>query len=218
MKLTNINLKVLAVMGVVMFTATVSCKKDSDEIRDGDGNVYTTVKIGSQVWLRENIRTTKYNDGTAIPHVTGDTWEGLLTPAYCWFADVEANSDIYGGLYNLFAVNSDKLCPAGFHVPTRGEFLILTDFLGDDAGGKMKSVTLWSVPNEGATNSSGFTALPGGMRVSSFIHNGTFGYYWTSTIFNTNSGYFVTLSSNDALVQEDHRWGSSGLSVRCVQD
>ncbi len=212
------NLTGLAALAVIMLSVIGGCRKDSDEIRDGDGNIYTTVTIGSQVWLKENLRTTKYNDGTSIPHVTGDTWEGLLTPAYCWFGDVAANKDIYGGLYNFFAVKTGKLCPDGFHVPSRGELLILTDFLEDDAGGKMKSMTLWSVPNEGATNSSGFTALPGGMRTSSFIHNGMNAYYWTSTLFNTNSGYFVKLSYDDALVQEDNRWGSSGLSVRCIQD
>jgi uncharacterized protein (TIGR02145 family) len=218
MKVMNINLKVLAVMGVAMFAVTVSCKKEAEEIRDGSGNVYTTVKIGAQVWLSENLRTTKYNDGTAIPNVTGDAWEPLLTPAYCWFGDLEANADIYGGLYNYFAVQTGKLCPQGYHVPSRGEVLILTDFLGADAGGKMKSVTLWNVPNEGATNSSGFTALPGGMRTSGFIHNGMHGYFWTSTDYNTNSGYYFALSYTDALVEEDHRWGSSGLSVRCIKD
>lgn len=209
---------VLAALAVILLSVTGSCKKDRGEITDGDGNVYTTVTIGSQVWLKENLSTTKYNDGTAIPHVTDDAWNPLLTPAYCWFGDVEANKDIYGALYNLFAVMTDKLCPDGFHVPSRGEVLILTDFLVDDPGGKMKSVTLWNVPNEGATNSSGFTALPGGMRTSSFIHNGMYAYYWTSTLFNTNSGYFVTLAYDNALVQEDNRWGASGLSVRCVKD
>jgi uncharacterized protein (TIGR02145 family) len=218
MKAKKTKLIGLAALAVIMILVTGSCKKDSDEIRDGDGNVYTTVTIGSQVWLRENLRTTKYNDGTGIPHVTGDAWDPLLTPAYCWFGDVAANKDIYGGIYNLFAVNTGKLCPNGFHVPSRGDLLILTDFLGDDAGGRMKSMTLWNVPNEGASNSSGFTALPGGMRTSSFVHNGMFAYYWTSTLFSTSSGYYVTLSYDNALVQEDHRWGSSGLSVRCIQD
>jgi uncharacterized protein (TIGR02145 family) len=218
MKAGKMNLTGLAALAVIMLSVIGGCKKDSGEIRDGDGNIYTTVTIGSQVWLKENLRTTKYKDGTTIPHVTGDAWETLLTPAYCWFGDVEANKDIYGGLYNLFAVKTDKLCPNGFHVPSRGDLLILTDFLGADAGGRMKSMTMWSVPNEGASNSSGFTALPGGMRTSAFIHNGMYAYYWTSTLYNTNSGYFVTLSYDNALVQEDHRWGSSGLSVRCVQD
>lgn len=218
MKVRIFNLKVLAVMSVIILLATESCKKDQEEIRDGDGNVYTTVTIGTQVWLKENLRTTRYNDGTSIPNVTGDAWEPLLTPAYCWFGDLEANAGIYGGLYNFFAVKSGKLCPTGFHVPSRGEVLILTDFLGADAGGQMKSMTLWNVPNDGANNSSSFTALPGGMRISSFIHNGMFGYYWTSTLFNTNSGYYFILSYDNALVEEDNRWGSSGLSVRCIKD
>jgi len=208
----------LAILAVSLFMTTGSCKKDSDEIRDGSGNVYSTVTIGTQVWLRENLMTTKYNDGTSIPNETTAAWEGLSTPAYCWFSNVEANSDIYGGLYNLYAVKTGKLCPHGFHVPSRGEVLILTDFLGDNAGGQMKGMTLWSAPNAGATNSSGFTAVPGGMRVSSFIHNNMYGYYWTSTEFSTNSGYYFSLAFDDALVYEDNRWGSSGLSVRCIRD
>jgi len=218
MKAKKTNLIGLAALAAILLSVTGSCKKDSGEITDGDGNVYTTVTIGSQVWLKENLRTTKYNDGTAIPHVTGDDWEPLSTPAYCWFGDVEANKDIYGGLYNLFAVKTAKLCPDGFHVPSRGDFLTLTDFLGAFPGGKMKSLTLWGAPNEGATNSSGFSALPGGMNELAFIHNGLFGYYWTSTLYNTNTGYYISLSFDDALVLETYRWGSSGLSVRCLQD
>ncbi len=146
MKAGKMNLTGLAALAVILLSVIGGCRKDSGEIRDGDGNIYTTVTIGSQVWLKENLRTTKYIDGTSIPHVTGDTWEGLLTPAYCWFSDVAANKDIYGGLYNLFAVKTGKLCPDGFHVPSRGELLILTDFLEDLAGGKMKSVTLGPFP------------------------------------------------------------------------
>ena len=218
MKTCKISTFCVFALAVMMLSAVEGCKKERDEITDGDGNVYTTVTIGTQVWLKENLMTTRYNDGTSIPYVIGDDWEALLTPAYCWFSDQAANKDVYGSLYNYFVVQTGKLCPSGFHVPSRGDVLILTDFLGDDPGGKMKSVTLWNAPNEGATNSSGFTALPGGMRVSGFIHNGMHGYFWTSTDYNTNSGYYFTLSYTDALVTEDHRWGSSGLSVRCIKD
>jgi uncharacterized protein (TIGR02145 family) len=218
MKTMKLKLIGLASVAVIMLSIITGCKKEKDEITDGDGNVYTTVTIGTQVWLKENLRTTRYNDGTSIPNETGEDWEVLMTPAYCWFSDQIANMDVYGGLYNYFAVQTGKLCPSGFHVPSRGEVLILTDFLGDNAGGKMKSVTLWNAPNEGATNSSGFTALPGGMRATDFIHNGMYAYFWTSTDYNANSGYYSSLSYTDALVAEDHRWGSSGLSVRCVRD
>ena len=218
MKTKTISMIGYAILAFMMLFAAEGCKKDSNEITDGNGNVYTTVTIGTQVWLKENLRASRYNDGTSIPNVTGDAWEPLLTPAYCWFGDLDANAGIYGGLYNYFAVQTGKLCPQGFHVPSRGEVLILTDFLGADAGGKMKSLTLWNAPNEGASNSSGFTALPGGMRISEFIHNGMHGYFWTSTDYNTNSGYYFALAYTDALVAEDHRWGSSGLSVRCIKD
>ena len=220
MKTNSLFPRCLAVSLVAILLLTDGCKKDKDEITDGDGNVYTTVSIGTQVWLKENLKTTRYNDGTAIPLVTDASWEGLLTAAYCWFSNVEGNKDIYGGMYNYFAVRTGKVCPTGFHVPTRGEVITLTDFLGADAGGKMKSITLWTAPNEGATNSSSFTALPGGLRTSSFTHNGLRAYFWTSTPEGTsgNSGYIFSLSYDDALVMQNSRWGSDGLSIRCVQD
>lgn len=218
MKTNNLFSRCLAVSLAAMLLLAGGCKKDKDEITDGDGNVYTTVSIDTQVWLKENLKTTRYNDGTAIPYEATDDWVDLTSPAYCWFGNVEGNKELYGGLYNFNVVKTGKVCPTGFHVPSRGEVTTLTDFLGANAGGQMKSMTLWNAPNEGATNISGFTALPGGMRASSFIQNNMRAYFWTSTPEGTGSGYFFYLSYDNALVEQDTHWGSNGLSIRCVQD
>ena len=177
---------------------TNSCKKDdnsskkeennSTTVTDIDGNVYHTVKIGAQTWMVENLRTTRYNDGTAIPLVTGNTaWGSLTTPGYCWYNNDQATyGSTYGALYNWYAVNRGKLCPTGWHVATDAEWTQLTDYLGGVwvAGGKMKEAGLshWESPNEGATNSSGFTALPGGHRISagSFYLLALHALFWSS--------------------------------------
>ena len=218
MKTNSLFSRCLAVSLAAMLLLSGGCKKDKDEITDGDGNVYTTVTIDTQVWLKENLKTTRYNDGTAIPYEATDDWVDLTSPAYCWFGNVEGNKEIYGGLYNFNVVKTGKVCPTGFHVPSRGEVTTLTDFLGANAGGQMKSMTLWNAPNEGATNISGFTALPGGMRASSFIQNNMRAYFWTSTPEGTGSGYLFYLSNDNGLVEQDTHWGSTGLSIRCVQD
>ena len=118
--------------------------KTLDGINDIDGNAYNKVTIGRQTWLVENLRTTKYNDGTLIPLVQDNTaWSNLITPGYCWFDNDEvANKNPYGALYNWYAVNTGKLCPSGWHVPTDTEWTTLIDNLGglDVAGGKLKEI------------------------------------------------------------------------------
>ena len=123
----------LILMGLVIIL-TNSCNKDDNNpvsITDKDGNVYTSVTIGTQVWMKENLKTTKYNDGTAIPLVTdGAAWESLTTPGYCWYNnDAATYKATYGALYNRYTANSGKLCPAGWHVPADSEWTTLTDYL-----------------------------------------------------------------------------------------
>ena len=140
----------------------------SNTVTDIDGNVYHTVKIGTQVWMVENLKTTKYNDGTPIPLVTANSsWAILTTPGYCFYNnDANVNKATYGAMYNWYIVNTGKLCPAGWHVPIDAEWTTLTNYLGSEnaAGGKLKEfgISHWVTPNDGTTNSSGFTALPAG--------------------------------------------------------
>ena len=203
-------------------------------VTDGDGNVYNIVTIGTQVWMKENLKTTKYNDGTTIPNVTDNaTWAGLGTDAYCWYKnDAATYKATYGALYNWYAVNKGKLCPAGWHVPTDVEWhslilymdpaAILGSVESSLAGGKLKEtgLTHWLTPNSGATNESGFTALPGGCRLSdaTFTDVGFRGYWWGSTESSTPSAYYRTMNYLDVYVLRDIFSKQYGLSVRCVRN
>ena len=195
-------------------------------VTDIDGNVYQTVTIGSQVWMADNLATTRFNDGTSIPQVKNDTaWGSLLTPAYCWyFNDGVTYKYSYGALYNWYAVNTGKLAPAGWHVPTDDEWTILFTYMGGDsiAGGKMKSMSsLWHTPNTGATNSSGFSAAPGGYRNSydgSFYLYTMFGVWWSSTEIYDNASSYHTLGYNSTKVTHGMNMQSTGYSVRCVKN
>jgi uncharacterized protein (TIGR02145 family) len=188
----------------VMFTTL----QDTLTVTDIDGNIYHTVTIGSQVWLVENLKVTQYNDGTPIPLVTvGTDWGNLTTPAYCWYNNSYATyGSVYGALYNWYAVNTGKLCPPGWHVPTSAEWTVLTNYLGgeSEAGGKLKETgtTHWASPNTGATNETGFTALPGGSRYNtgSFQLNITFnGLWWSSTGYSTSNATYLVMSYNNTI-------------------
>lgn len=134
-----------------------------------DGYEYSVVQIGDQLWMAENLRATIFNDGTNIPLITDNTaWCGLTTPGYCWYNNDLNNKSVYGALYNYYTVQTGKLCPDGWHLPTSGEWLTLANYLGgrSEAGGKLKETGTihWAEPNTGATNETGFTGLPGGFR------------------------------------------------------
>lgn len=195
-----------------------SCKRsDNDVIKDVDGNVYNSVTIGTQIWMKENLKTTKYNDGNPVPLVTDNmTWMGMTTPAYCYNSNYEA-------LYNWYTVNTGKLCPAGWHVPSDEEWTVLCTYLGGEAyaGGKLKETgtSHWTSPNTGATNETGFTAIPGGYRYygGSFDFINDYGYWWTSSgtvtyAFVVEMQYF---NPSVLRVAYDNRYG---LSVRCLKD
>ena len=157
-------------------------------IRDIDGNAYSAVTIGTQVWMVQNLKTTKYNDGTSIPLVTDPTAWTLGTDEYCWYNNNAKNKTPYGALYSWYAVNTGKLAPAGWHVATDAEWAVLVAYLGGDnsAGGPLKEAgtTHWASPNAGATNSSEFSALPGGVRSGdgTFADSSGWGYWWSSTL------------------------------------
>jgi uncharacterized protein (TIGR02145 family) len=202
------------------------------EITDIEGNIYQTVKIGNQEWISENLKTTKYNDGTDIPFVIDSTeWSNLSTPGYCWYNNDILNKTIYGALYNWHTVQTDKLCPTGWHVPNDSEWLILTDYLGGEsvAGGKLKGTgtehwgKIVSPPrNEGATNETGFTALPGGWRYhhGMFSNEGASGFWWSSTTTQHDINIAWQRSINWSINSVD-RWHDDkkfGFSIRCIKD
>jgi uncharacterized protein (TIGR02145 family) len=197
-----------------------------DIFTDIDGNEYSTIIIGTQVWMAENLKTTKYNDGTDIPNVTDNTeWENLSTGAYAWYDNDQAsNGDTYGALYNWYAVETGQLCPVGWHVPTDEEWTTLNDYLGGEkvAGGKLKEAgtTHWKDPNEGATNETGFTALPGGYRISNgtFYYIGDTGYWWSATEGSTIDAWSRGMYFNNSNVSWGSNYKEDGFSVRCLRD
>jgi uncharacterized protein (TIGR02145 family) len=210
-----------------------SCEKNDDKITDLDGNVYTSITSGTQVWMVENLKTTKYNDGTSIPNVTdGPEWSTLITPAYCWNNEAATYKPTYGALYNWYAANSGKLCPTGWHVPTEAEWSTLTTYLGglSVAGGKLKAKGtieggdgLWYSPNSGATNESGFTSLPAGDRNCTDGKFSSMGYSnkcWSSTesIFNIDAGIGLFTFNEFSYAEIGNIAKPVGISVRCLKD
>ena len=193
------------------------------------------VTIGNQVWTTKNLDVTTYRDGTPIPEVKdADAWKNLTTGAWCYYENSTANGTTYGKLYNWYAVagihDNDRntpnkvLAPTGWHVPTNAEWTTLIDFLEGEsiAGGKMKATgtTLWTAPNTGATNSSGFTGLPGGCRSSNgpFYDIGNNGVWWSSTEYGTTSALNRGLSYYYGAAITGGNDEEDGFSVRCLRD
>ena len=195
-------------------------------VTDIDGNEYGTVLIGNQVWMSENLKVTKYKDGTAIP--TGHSnsvWSNLSSGAYAVYDDDDVNTDTYGFLYNWYAVDDSRIiAPDGWHVPTDDEWTTLTDYLGGTsvAGGKMKETGTehWGSPNTDATNESGFTALPGGYRdyYGYYNNQGFSGYFWSSTELSSNYAWYRLLNYNTSGVYRTNDNKTYGFSLRCVRD
>jgi len=210
---------------------------------DGDGNNYPVVQIGTQTWMVENLTTTKYNDGTVVPNVTdGYVWRDLTTPGYCYYNnDAPTNKTTYGALYNWYTVNTGKLAPKGWHVPTDAEWKTLTDYLTDNGYGyggsgyniakSMAATSGWNahtnagtVGNDQASNNrSGFTALPGGFR----NHDGTFSgiggwcQWWRSTdadYYEINSAWTISFATVSYGVGRYNYYKNFGFSVRCIKD
>lgn len=219
---------------------SVRCVKDVEDstVTDIDGNVYQTVTIGSQVWMMENLKVTHYRNGDPIPNVTdGGTWGGLTTGAYCNYNNDQGYVATYGRLYNWYAVaDSRNIAPAGWHVPTDEEWKQLEmylgmsqaqadteDWRGTDEGGKLKEAgtTHWASPNTGATNESGYTALPGGIRYydgSNFDHIGYDAIFWSLTDISTTFAWYRILSFGESQVGRAPTSKKGGFSVRCVKD
>jgi uncharacterized protein (TIGR02145 family) len=243
--------KIIKISVLVLFVILViiACKKEKSDnptngkttavfnpdltygtMTDQDGNEYKTIVIGTQTWMAENLRTTKYRDGSAIPNITEITaWGNLTTGAYCNYNNTTSADTIatYGRLYNWYAVtDSRNIAPEGWHVPTDAEWTTLVTYLGDFrvAGGKMKETgtTHWITPNEGATNESGFTALPSGDRegyiYGTFNNMGALGIYLSSTFDIISIQVWPMLDSWTTNVSRFVAYKDLGLTVRLVKD
>jgi uncharacterized protein (TIGR02145 family) len=218
-----------AILLGVLVSLIMSCnKKDNppDPVKDIEGNTYKTVRIGEQVWMAENLRTSTFSDGSEIPDVTSATgWTGLTTPGFCWYNNDEAaNKDTYGALYNFYSVVSGTLCPDGWHVPSRDEWQKLRDASGDTLteGGKLKeSGTLhWKTPNTGAVNSYGFSALPAGIRYFEGTFNSAsfFTAFWSSTEADNEKAWYFSLYYCDSIAAMNRISKKDGFSIRCVKN
>ncbi|MFN8208026.1 MAG: fibrobacter succinogenes major paralogous domain-containing protein [Bacteroidales bacterium] len=194
-------------------------------VMDPDGNIYHSVRIGKQTWMLENFRTTSYSDSFWIPEVADDLqWNSPDEPRFCWYENKESNKVPFGALYNWAAVSSGRFCPNGWHVPTSAEWNTLFTYLG---GTKVVSNKLrqagdanWMTPNTGATNSSGFTALPGSFRNTdgSFGNFGYYGYWWTSTPNGSTQAVAVKMITSRAEIFSEAVNVGAGLSVRLIKD
>ena len=221
------DLILLPILFILFVTAYGQPLKET--VTDIDGNVYHTVKIGTQVWMTENLKSTRYRNGNPIANVVdGSQWSALTTGAYCDHSNLSDNGSTYGKLYNFYAAtNQDNLCPKGWHVPADAEWTTLITFLGGEsiAGGKMREIGTahWQSPNTGATNDCEFTALPGGLRNKngSFYNSiGSYCGWWSSTAYeyDANVAFLRYIGNYDGGIYSKKDFKAFGLSVRCLKD
>ena len=220
----------------------VGCEKEEDETTetssedssieygegatDIDGNTYKSVIIGEQEWMAKNLTTSRYSDGTSIPNVTyGTQWQNFLTGAWCNYNNSSTNDATYGKLYNWHAVETEKLCPTGWHVPTDAEWTVLTDYLtanghSGSEGTALKSTSGWNSVGNG-TDDYGWLGLPGGYRnfsYGSFYVIGDYGNWWSSSQNGAANAWLRDLRSSYGNVGRYGVRKESGLSVRCLRD
>lgn len=190
---------------------------------DIDGNLYHPVIIGTQTWMIENLHTTRYNDGTAITtDLSNLSWKNTTSGAYAIYDDDTANNRIYGKLYNWYAVNTGKLAPPGWHIPTDAEWTTLVNYLGTEPGKKMKAVSvLWAAsPGITNSNSSGLTVLPAGDRYTdgTFYNLEHYTKFWSSTEQSSTEGNYYTLYYTNSNATAISGGKAYGLSIRCIKD
>jgi uncharacterized protein (TIGR02145 family) len=206
----------------IIFICMVACSDNSTNSNDA----LESVKIGNNYWAKFNLDVVTYRNGDAIPQVTDtNEWKKLTTGAWCYHNNDPELGKIYGKLYNWYAINDPRgLAPTGFHVATDDEWKELIRALGgaDVAGGKLKSTgtEFWSTPNKGATNSTGFSALPGGARDTngSFLTHKYLGAFWTSTQFDSENAFYYGMSHIVEKAIQVKYIKKTGCSVRCVKD
>jgi len=196
-------------------------------VTDIDGNAYHTVKIGNQVWMVENLKTTRYRDGSRIANIVADhSWSVSTSGAYCWYEnDTSFRQGVYGALYNYYAVADRRnLCPEGWHVPSKSEWLALEAYLGGRAmaGGKMKETgsAHWHAPNIAASNECGFSGIPGGGRAQLgwFGEIGEYATWWSSSAEDSDYAWHWGVSRVSIAAKANPGHKASGFSVRCLRD
>lgn len=210
-----------------MQASQVSISQTTNEIvKDIDGNIYHTVKIGKQTWMLENLKVKRYRNGDGIAHVVDNkTWDHLKTGAWCYYNNDSTHNELVGKLYNFYAVKDIRqIAPEGWHVPSNAEWDTLISYLGGIkvAGGKMKEAGTknWKSPNIAATNVSGFTGLPGGFRYEygEFFYFGQNGYWWNDTVDKKDDEKVRILDFIYESLIENFPDKNYGISIRCIKD
>jgi uncharacterized protein (TIGR02145 family) len=226
--------QILIVIPVIAINT--QCKRTgSNTVKDIDGNIYHTALIGKHWWMTDNLKTTTYNDGSRLSCIKDQNiWFRLDSSAYCYYQNNESYADTFGIMYNWFAVNSGKICPDGWRVPTDEDWRYLEGFVdtkyrigdtvwlklglrGYDAGQRLKSTTGWR-PGINGTDNFGFCALPGGERLSRFYAGGSSGFWWSSTEASQSSAYYRSLIYSFELIARDTHPKRMGFSVRCIKN
>ena len=203
--------------------------QETNTVTDIDKNVYQTIKIGNQWWMAENLKVLKYRNGDTIPQVGEDLeWSKLTTGGWAYYDNDPSNDDKYGKLYNWFTVDDSRgLCPEGWRIPDDKDWATLIQYLGENAGGKMKSTSTdpdphprWEFPNVKATNESGFSGLPGGYRFfgGDFSLIGDSGFWWSSTEDGPTRAAYRYLYAYNGAADGAANVKQSGYSVRCLKD
>ncbi len=239
---------------LIFFSILLGCSNDDNStgsdnsiltstVTDIDGNIYKTVKIGNQWWMAENLKVTHYRNGNPIPNVTDIMdWIVLNTGAYCNYRNSEDNANIYGRLYNWYVINDNRnIAPEGWHVSTDEDWKQLETYLGmnqdevdsiswrgTNEGGKLKEAGTehWSSPNTGATNTTGFTAIPSGFRydynytggIDSYAHLSIYALYWASSEINSDSIFRRDIYYKSSSIHRYPIRKNAGISIRCVKD
>lgn len=206
----------------------------TSSMADIEGNIYRAVRIGTQIWMADNLRTTRDTDNNSIANVTDNTaWSTLTTPAYSWYANNSGYRTTYGALYNWITVNTGKLCPSGWHVPTDDEYKTMELYLGvpsadidvwgwrgTDQGSEMKSASGWA-SGENGTNTSGFSALPGGYRYAAdgvFYSLGALAYWWTASLSSPDIAWYRRLDGPNNNIYRAATSVRGGKFIRCVKN
>ena len=238
--------KIISLLTFILLISSLPFNANS-QVKDIDGNTYKTIKIGTQTWMAENLKTSRLNDGTKIPIVEDNgQFIALKTPAFCWYKNDKNYEKIYGGLYNWYCVSTFKLCPTGWHVPSDAEWMTLEMAIGitqDDAingvwdrgkdhGAKLKDLSGWGT-SDNTVKQSGFAVLPGGLRaddgsfmnakIESGMNFNIKAFFWSSTpregtgIENAIDAYFRSVNQDNS-VERNISGNYRAHSIRCIKD
>jgi uncharacterized protein (TIGR02145 family) len=224
----DLNSNTLTILSNILFKPENKMNNSNSNVcKDIDGNVYKTIKIGTQIWMAENLNVKHYRNGDPIPQITKVTgpkkWHKLKTGAWCNYNIDFKNESIHGKLYNWYAVNDQRgIAPEGWHVPSDEEWLILNNYLGKDAGIKMKSLEGWEGWGQkgNGTNISGFCGKPCGSCSPWFDYTGNNvnGYWWSSSIFDVEQSWCFALSWNNNYLYRGAHYKNNGFSIRCIKN